>query len=289
MIRHEWLGPNGDLIDMSDPGSGISMGGLGIEGMGNPETEPFVRVSGILHGQALAGFRFLARDVFWPVVLHKGTRGWDENQARFWASLIPGEYGEWQVTYKRVTRTLLCRFSDDGGSVYTRDPSMSRVEQPGVTLVADKPLWRGPLVSRLFRSATSSGSFFAPAGSSHVFNIGSAGNVDESSFENPGEVPAWPVITVWGPSQSFVVTVDGAEISATLALAAGERLVIDTDPTAQTARLHSGGESALFPFFNFDSIRFAPVPPGASVPVGIEVSGSGPIDIAFYPQYRRAF
>ena len=261
----------------------------GVEGLGMPPTSDFVRDSGGLDGQTLSGIRTLAREAFWPILLHRGTRGWYENQKRFWDSLIPGEYGEWQVTHNHATRTLQCRYSSGGGEPYEVDPSESRTEDQGITLVADRPMWRGPLVSRLFRSATSSGSFFAEQGSAHVFNIGSAGNVDQSQFSNPGNIPAWPVITVWGPSQAFTVTVDGAEISATLALAAGERLVIDTDPRSQVVRLHSGGSSELFPFFNFDSIAFAPIPRGASAPVGITVNGSGPIDVAFYPQYWRAF
>ena len=289
MIRHEWLAPNGDLISLSDAGSGISMISGGVEGLGMPPTSAFVRESGGLDGQSLRGFKTAAREVFWPILLHRGTRGWDENQARFWASLVPGEYGEWRVTHNRVTRTLQCRYDSGGDAAYDLDPSVRLVEQQGIALVADRPMWRGPLVSRLFRSATSSGSFFAEPGSAHVFNIGSAGNVDQSQFSNPGNVPAWPVITVWGPSQAFTVTVDGAEISATLALSAGERLVIDTDPRSQVVRLHSGGSSELFPFFNFDSIAFAPIPRGASAPVGITVNGSGPIDVAFYPQYWRAF
>ena len=289
MINHTWLGPNGDLINMSDTGAGVWMTDGGIEGMGNPPTTPFTRLSPFVAGQTLTGFSTGPRSVFWPVAIDAGIRSWVENQARFWDSLIPGEFGTWTVSRDGSPRTLECRFESDGGKPYEFDPSQRGIEVAGVTLTADKPFWRGPHVSKLFQQAQSSGTFYAPSGSTHVFNIGSAGNTDAAVLSNPGDVPAWPLITISGPSVAFSVTVDDAEISATLSLASGDRLVIDTDPTQQMARLWRGGVSTLFPFFNFTQIRFAPIPRGGSVPIAITVNGSGPVEIGFYPQYRRAF
>lgn len=289
MIRHEWLGPNGGLIDLSDVGAGVFMGAEGVEGMGMPPTTAFLRVGAMTEGQTLTGVKTEAREVFWPIVIMDGTRGWFDSQKRLWDSFIPGEYGLWRVTHNQTYRTLECRFEHDGGAVYSVDPSERQVETHGITLKADRPMWRGPRVAKQFQAAQSSGSFFAPPGSDHVFNIGSAGNTDAAVLSNPGDVPAWATVTVSGPSLAFSVLVDGAEISATLTLASGDRLVIDTDPKKQIARLWRGNTSTLFPFFNFTKIRFAPIPRGGSVPVAITVNGSGPVEIGFDPQYRRAY
>ncbi len=257
--------------------------------MGDAATIEYVRSSPALDGQRLGGISTGPRDAFWPVAIHAGMTDWKANQERFWRSLIPGEYGLWTVTHDGVSRSLECRYAPDAGKPYTFDPSQRGIEVAGISLIADKPFWRGPLSSKVFQTAADTGTFYAPPGSNFVFTIGSASTVDGATISNPGDTPAWPTLTVYGPAVSFSINVGGSVISATLSLAAGESLVIDTNPTVQVARKWVAGVGTIVPFFNFSSIQFAQIPRGGSVPVDIVLNGAGSVQVAFFPQYRRAF
>lgn len=288
MTAFHWIDTNGAVWDLTDGPVALKPG---VMGLGLPGTDQFTRQSASIAGQKLTGSRVLPRNVFLPLVLVGfDARLWLRESREFFSGLSEDIPGTLRVTAgDGEVREIALRLVRVVGDEMNIDPAIFARESFGLDLVADDPFWRGPRVLRQFQAAQSSGTFYAPAGSNYVFNIGSAGNTDAAVLSNLGDVPAWATVTISGPSVAFSVVVDDAEISATLNLASGDRLVIDTDPTQQTARLWQGGVSTLFPFFNFTQIRFAPIPRGGSVPVGITVNGSGPVEIGFYPQYRRAF
>ena len=290
MSEYILTGPDGTEFDIKR--GHIRISNAGLMGLSMPPFEAFTRETTARDGQVLTGYRTRARTIFLPLLMPMGLQvdEWLASESSFWKIMDPEVTCRLTVSSSlSVVRYLDIRFVSDGDLTFNLDPTDVTGYPFGLEMVADDPFWRGPRVLRQFQAAQSSGTFYAPSGSNHVFNIGSAGNTDAAVLSNPGDVPAWATVTISGPSVAFSVVVDDAEISATLDLASGDRLVIDSDPTQQIARLWRGGVSSLFPFFNFTKIQFAPVPRGGSVPVAITVNGSGPVEIGFDPQYRRAF
>ncbi|WP_146071185.1 hypothetical protein [Cryobacterium sp. Y57] len=215
---------------------------------------------------------------------------WMESESAFWKMMDPEVTCRLTVSSSETkVRFLDLRFVSDGDLAFNLDPTDVTGYPFGLEMVADKPFWRGPLSSKVFQTAADTGTFYAPPGSNFVFTIGSASTVDGATISNPGDTPAWPTLTVYGPAVSFSINVGGSVISATLSLAAGESLVIDTNPTVQVARKWVAGVGTIVPFFQFSSIQFAQIPRGGSVPVGIVLNGAGSVQVAFFPQYRRAF
>ena len=290
MIGHQWTGPNGSDFDLTNsPHGHILLSDKGIEGMGSPAAESFTRQSAALAGQRFSGYRVTSRDVFWPIVINGSDGLWFTKQRAFWDSLPFGEFGVWRVTAPDSSyRELTCRFADDGAGVYNIDPSDQGVEEFGVSLVADDPYWRGPLVSKSFQTAEETRPFFESE-PTHVFNIMSANTVADSSMANPGEIDAWPVWKVQGPATAFSLGAGGPVISADMVIRADQYLQISTDPSVQVARLFTGSSSVLVPFSAFTSIQFARVPRGDSVPIAVILNGSGSVEASFHPGYRRAF
>lgn len=101
---------------------------------------------------------------------------------------------------------------------------------------------------------------------------------------NEGDVEAWPVWTVRGPSEAFTAGVGGNLIAGPIIVPAGQALVIDTDPLAQTVLLNG-----VNVWRQLTSADFAPIPPDGSVLAAVTVTGQGSIEATVRPQYRRAF
>lgn len=286
MIGHRWTAWNGSVFDMRRAdGSGIWFTDQGIEGMGMPKSVDFTRDAEVLDGQEFLGWKAPARSVFWPVAIDAGS-AWLPVQREFWKSLTPGRYGTWRVTAPDGTyRELQCRFKE-ASDTYAVDPSESGFEVRGVTLVADDPWWRGPVITRTFTpQGTTTLPFFATT-PPNVLNLLSAFSVERAQMENPGDVDAWPVWTVHGPTDGFSVGVGSAVVAADLPIAAGRFVTIDTDPTAQFVQWDTG---ALVPYADLAQVDFAEVPPGERVTLSTRTDGTGSIDVALSPRFLRAF
>ncbi|TFD47567.1 hypothetical protein E3T46_17375 [Cryobacterium sp. Hh11] len=290
MSEYILTGPDGTEFDIkSGP---IRLSSAGIMGLSMPPFEAYTRETAALDGQVLTGYRTGPRTVFLPLLtpMGLGVDEWLASESAFWKIMDPEVTCRLTVSSSAdVVRFLDLRFVGDGDLAFDLDPTDVTGYPFGLEMVADKPFWRGPLTSKVFQTAADTGNFYAPPGSSFVFTIGSASTVAGATVSNPGDTPAWPTHTVYGPAVSFSINVGGSVISATLALAAGEWLTIDTNPTAQIARKWVAGVGTIVPFFQFSSIQFAQIPRGGSVPVDIVLNGAGSVQVAFSPQYRRAF
>ena len=280
-----WEGWDGSVWDLTKPSSGVFLTGRGVEGLGMPDHLAWVGSSPATHGQYYRGHVVEPRQVFWPVYLFsdRGTEEWLERDRAFWRSLQPGKHGSWTVsTPTGGKRSLSCRFVDDGRHAFGHDPMHRGWASYGVTLIADDPFWTGESVRRVWAQSEDVDAF-APV-PDVVLNVSSASKLASAAMTNQGDLEAWPVWTVKGPVTSVTVGVDGRTVQWNVALTADDILVIDTDPTIQSAWLNGVDVTS-----QLGTADFAPIPAGHELPLSLTMAGTGSVEAAITPRYYRAW
>lgn len=284
-LRMSWTGPDGSVWELSDwTISGLRLGS-DVRGMGMPSSSRFSSVSPAVAGSMFRGSRVLEREVFWPLhVLADPGQAWVDRDGAFWRTMRPDAAGSWAVTGPDgSTRTLACRWvsTEDAFSI---DPTLMGWAAYGVYLVADEdPFWSGAPVVRTFAPGEPV-DFLDPAGSP-PFHISPGNLLTSASIDNPGDVEGFPIWRVDGPVTDVTVGVQGRVIEVPIAVAGGESLTIDTRPTAQTAIRSDGTDVTA----QLGAVDFAPVPPGAVVPLTLSMTGTGSVTATLVPRYYRAF
>jgi hypothetical protein len=280
-----WRGWDGSEWDLSDHESGVFLAGTGVEGLGTPDHQAWTGQSPATHGQYYRGHVVEPRKVFLPIYVYsdKGTDEWLERDRAFWRTLQPGKHGTWSVTTPTGgKRSLSCRFVDDGNQSFTRDPMIRGWASYGVSMIADNPFWTGEPARRTW--AQSEGGDAFDAGPDAVLKISSASQLAAAKLTNEGDLEAWPVWTIKGPLTSVTVGVDGATVQWDVTLAADDILVIDTDPTVQSAWLN--GDDVTDQLGTAD---FAPIPAGLELPLSLTMAGTGSVEAVIAPRYYRAW
>lgn len=280
-----WTGWDGSRWELTKPKGGVFLTGKGVEGLGMPTHTAWVGESPAVHGQSYRGHVVEPRPVFWPVYLYSDARteDWLKLDRAFWRSLHPGKHGVWSVsTPTGGTRSLSCRFVDDGRHTVDKDPMFRGWASYGVSLIADNPFWVGLPVRRTW--AQSEMSDFYNGGAAPGFNISSGSQLSSAKLTNEGDLEAWPVWTIKGPLTSVTVGVDGATIQWNVALAEGDTLVIDTDPTIQAAWLNGVDVTD-----QLGTANFAPIPAGYELPLSLTMAGTGSVEAAITPRFYRAW
>jgi len=281
-----WTGWDGSEWELTKPSSGVFLTGKGVEGLGMPEHLAWVGESPATHGQYYRGFVVEPRQVFWPVYLYSdaGSDDWLERDRAFWRSLQPGMHGTWSVTTPRGgKRSLSCRFVDDGRHAFQMDPMFRGWASYGVSLIADSPFWTGEPVRRTW-SQSDAVDFYGGAVKGPPFNISSGSQLSTAKLTNEGDLEAWPVWTIRGPLTSVTVGVDGRTVQWNETLTADDILVIDTDPTVQSAGLNGVDVTA-----QLGSADFAPIPAGHERPLSLTMAGTGSVEASITPRYFRAW
>ena len=280
-----WTGWDGSEWDLSQPRGGVFLTGQGVEGLGMPEHQAWVGTSPSVHGQFYRGFVVEPRQVFWPIYLYSdvGSEAWLELDRAFWRSLQPGKHGAWTVvTPKGGRRFLSCRFVDDGRHSVRMDPMLRGWASYGVSLIADNPFWTGEPARRTWSQSNGVNAF--DAGPDYALRISSASQLSTAAMTNEGDLEAWPVWTIKGPATSVTVGVDGATVQWTVQLFEGDTLVIDTDPTVQSAWLNGVDVTS-----QLGSADFAPIPAGHELPLSLTMAGTGSVEAAITPRFFRAW
>jgi hypothetical protein len=274
-----WRGWDGSEWDLSNPESGVFLTG-DIEGLGMPTHQAWIGESPAVHGQYYRGHVVEPRPVFWPLFLYsdEGTDEWVELDRAFWRSLQPGKHGTWTVG----KRSLSCRFVDDGNHSFPRDPFYRGWAAYGVRLIADNPFWTGEPARRYWDQGSGGNAF--DAGPDAALVISSGSKLSTAKMTNEGDLEAWPVWTIKGPLTSVTVGVDGATVQWNVALDADDILVIDTDPTVQSAWLNGADVTD-----QLGTADFAPIPSGLEVPLSLTMAGTGSVEAVITPRYYRAW
>lgn len=282
-MSHRWVGWDGSSFDLSNRWSPVFLTDGGVEGLSMPPHQAWTGSSPAVHGQYYRGHVVEPRPVFWPLFVYSDGSSEDflEVDRRLWRSLQPGKHGRWSVTTERGgTRSLSCRFVDDGQHAYTVDPVRRGWAKYGVSLVADVPFWEGAPVSRVWAQSAVE-DFYAQR---MPLRIVSGSQLSSARITNEGDLEAWPVWKIKGPLTSVTVGVDGRTVQWDVELTVDDTLVIDSDPAVQMAWANGLDSTHLL-----GAADFAPIPAGENRPLSLTMAGTGSVEATITPRFYRAF
>lgn len=266
----------------------------GIEGMGHAKVDVFARETPRGAGRVRTGTRAKERGAFLPLVFVQRGQEWVESQRLFWRSFSPDRLSSWRVILDDGSWRELLVYLDPRDTVYPRDPSVIR-QVFAIAFDADMPFWLGP--EQLAITANNAGGtpFFGNSGNAPPFHIQSGSNTAGEAFYVAGDMKVWPVLTVVGPATGFQVQrMNGGDgVIGGMNIPAGQKLVVDFDPTSQAAMLrpvnaNSGGTNVTN---QLTSRGFFPVEPTFQPNmqiVTISMVGDGYATLSYRPHYWRA-
>lgn len=294
-LRQTWTGPDGTAYLLTRGQDRTERTGVrlrqGVKGLGRPPVERTAQTSPVLAGSRTVSTRTAERPVLWPLAVYQGgtSQDWYDYDAAFWATLRPDVDGIWTVTQPDGTsRSLACRYVGGGDAAITRDPGVIGWATYLIDLVAEQPYWRGDTVRREFADDPPL-PFFGDAGTGGPpLNISASTTLTGATMLNPGDVEAYPVWTVHGPFTNVVVGVDGRTITVPFTVPDGQSLVIDPrpqGPRGKSAYDSTGARRTA----ELQAPDFAAVPPGAAVPLTLDMTGTGSIVVELTPLYERAY
>lgn len=308
-----WTGTDGSVWELSNPAGGVFLNNGGIRGLGLPPITRYSSVSPTLAGSRWRGSTTLEREVFWPLFVYTdlGSQDWIDRDHKFWASLNPQLTGVWSITQPSgETRRLTLRVDDDGDPAMTVDPSSVGWELYGIKLVAEQPYWAGDPISRSWGAVGSPVNFYGgdpwPLEEGNVspqvaplFHIMPATTMGTAAVNNPSDVDVWPVWTIFGPSSSAQVGVGDNIVTIPFALAEGQFLRVDSNPTQQIAYSGTFTGDPNDPVLDLvnvtdrtvelGTVDFAPIPPAAPAQLNISLVGAGTITVDIVPLFLRAW
>lgn len=274
LLWHGWDGSTWDLGD--DHLSGVHMQS-GFRGLFYPEIDWYSDAFAGVDGISDRGFRSREREMFWPIRIYQGdkSQAWVDYNRAFLKTLRPGKYGVLEIVQPDgEARRIRLRLQSDGSPQINTDPALIGWQDYGLYLTAPQPLYEGDPITVTFQ-APSAESFFDV----NRF-IGSSFSYDSASISNPGEVAAWPVWEITGASTSVAVGVGSSLVTYPQPLSTTDSLVIDTNPTAQSARKNGVRVTS-----SLTTRDFRAVPEGAAVPLSVQMTGSGLVTATITPRY----
>ncbi len=263
---------DGQEWNLSDYESAAVM--VGRRGFDSPQYQPYTWESPGFDGEEFAGARALGRDIILPVFLRAEDREDFLGLKRRLLSGLAPRNGLTRLTVSERDgsfRFIDCYYTGRGGEGdQSRDAQGRTWVKLMLELRCPEPFWRGPGFSFQFGGA-SSGAYFPIL----PLRMGAATPLGQNTITVPGDVDAFPVWTVHGPTTGGIrlclVPVGSGERDLFLSsvLAVGEWVQVDTNPNRLTIVDHVGRNrwgdlqagSSLWP-----------LPPGQ---IRVEVSASG--------------
>lgn len=268
----------------------------GVRGLHFPPMDVYSRATPARAGRRRTGSRYIERPVMLPLDLGGDillAAEFRAQEAAFWQAFAPGRSCTLEVTVGGVTRTLRIIPDSDGAGEFETDPFeqfAGRVlgYETLLEATADRPFWQGTPFVQNFDSPTDAAETFPLSESDdYVLYLTPANTTGAGTLTNPGDVPAWPKYTIRGPLTSFSITV-GGKIAGSFTIPSGATLIIDTDPSAQTAILSSAPGTGNVTR-DLDDIDFRPIPKGSSVPISVVLNGEGSMTVELTPDHLRAW
>lgn len=299
-LTSTWYGWDGSVWPISkDAGLWFD---AGIRGLGMPDITKFVRTPTSINGSVWYGYIIPEREVYWPL----WSKFTEEKDRDFWHTMLPYQTGTWTVqTPSGQQRSLDLRITDDGSWAPAFNPFVYGAANYTITLAAEQPLWRSePLftywtapVSKLFFGGGDPTDPDAVQTAPPLY-VSSSSSLNDAQITNAGDVEAWPIWVIEGPCTTATVGIGTDTITAPFTIASGQRLVIDTNPTVQTALLGTtdpNSDTGLTGTVtdetkNLTSVTWSNLPPGGVVDVSISVTGTpARVGVQYTPLYLRAW
>lgn len=304
-VRLSWTGWDGTVWQLTDPDSGRFLM-PGVRGLLMPDYERHSTGSDYVPGSRHRGTSTKDRECFWPLHEFSDTSSLDFikwNRA-FWRTLDPDREGTWRTHLPNgEVRSLSLRFvkSDD---VLDGDPVFQGWQSTGITMLADKPYWRGTPVRRSFNEPVQHDYYVTEQdridngwADDVIHYLSSGGSFGSASITNDGDVSAFPVWTVLGPTTDVTFGVGTDTVRVPFAIPDGKAVVLDTDPV--------NGQVLWFGAWNdeYDVLespvdrtseldpasKFVAVPAGEDRKLTITMTGTGAVLAELTPQYRRGY
>lgn len=300
-----WIGCDGSEWELTRPAAGLFLR-PGVRGLQLPQFERQSSSSPSVAGSRHRGSSTKDRDVFWPLYLYSddGSAGFMERDRAFWRSLDPDVEGTWAaVTPDGGKRTLGLRLigADDDMQM---DPIKRGWAKYGINLLADDPYWVGETVRKswsqgdlrnFYVTADDITASAYPADTIHYLSSGGA--LGSATFSNDGDVPAYPVWTVIGPTTAVSFGVGGADIIVPFAIPAGYAVQLDTDPVNGQVLWYGAWDPVAKVITNpvdrtpelNPASAFVAIPRGQDRPLSIAMTGTGTVIAEVRNRYRRAW
>lgn len=288
---------------LTDPSTGLFLK-PGVRGLGAAAYTRQSTESPAVAGSRFEGASFQDREVFWPLHIYSdaGSIEWMQRDRAFWSTMDPNDTGVWTVTHPDgAHRKLRLRFLNDGDKVREQDPMRTGWDNYGITLVAEQPFWEGDPVVKSFIGQPPPEPFFGNDGP--VVKIASSYSAANATMDNPGDVESYPRWYIDGETTSVTVGIDGVTVSVPFTVAAGQCLVIESDPDLIGATLYDVtpdapskpaertiGVHLINPrdkSADLGEADFAAIPPGSQVPLSMTIMGPGKVECLLPTLYRR--
>lgn len=258
----------------------------GVRGLGRPTIDS-IRQAGApgVHGHRWRGWRASERQVVLPLAFWGDPAGLVAQVRDFAAGIVPeqpGYPGNTGCTLTAIlpdsTRwTLGMQLVDDGGLTLEREPHAAGGMHFETVWDADV-FWSGPAWTSLWQTEASSTPWLMPSGG--VAYLIPSNTFATAQTVNDGDVRAWPVWTITGPSTLASVGVGNHMVTLALTLAAGETVTIDTNPEQGQMALRGDGGDVTDMLTDVD---WAPVEPGLNE-LEISLTGTGTVAMSYRPQ-----
>lgn len=283
-LQFRWIGWDSSVWVLSRRETGTWLM-PGVRGLGYPTPTRYTKRSPALHGSRYRGSIINERDVFWPLHIESndGSASFVELDSGFWNTMRPDQTGVWEVVGPLgEVRRLRIRFVnvEEGQDSDAVEAGWSNY---GINLVAEQPFWEGVEITGDW-GVGDPVEFFDTGSSSNLFNVSAGSNVTTARVTNPGDVEAYPVWKITGPTTTVTVGLNGKLIPVPFAIPSGQTLTIDTNPSALTAYMNGVNKTSAL-----SSANFSPVPAGADVPLAITMNGTGRVYLSMVPRYYRAY
>lgn len=288
-LQMTWTGWDGSVWNLTSAAEGAVML-PGLRGLTMPPIVHYSTAYASVPGATWRGHTVDAREVFWPIQIYHdiGSQGWVDRDRAFWKTMRPEKTGVWTVKLPSgAERHLDCRFSNDGDGTISHDPVLAGWSNYGITLTAERPFWRSTPIRREW---TAGGALpFYPGGTGETFTISPSTTLDSAAMPNPGDVDAYPVWEVSGPTTTAQVGIAGRNITIPFAIDSNQVLIIDTAPSQQSAILYEAGVAPVDKTAELGIANFVPVPADSVATTSLLLSGGGKVALVLTPLYLRAW
>jgi hypothetical protein len=121
------------------------------------------------------------------------------------------------------------------------------------------------------------------------FYIMPSNRTDTAAISNPGDIPVWPTYTLEGPIDAFQIRQGTGLIAGNFPIVAGTTLTIETSPTRQIALLWKPNGTVENVTRKLSSFGFRQIPPGESIRLDTNITGTGTFNVDGAPHYFRGW
>jgi hypothetical protein len=250
-----------------------------------PLINPYTQRSPGIPGVQWSGGYEVEEQTYTLPVLISGDSGedWRSTNNAFWDSIFPGEITLTVSAPDATARSVTGVIISPGDQADDEDPLAFGRRLVNLAFLAPSPLWTGtPIEPKVITFGDEQP--FIPSSGGPPFYVSPGSQTLATTITNPGKVEAWPRYIVGGPAPSWEVGVGSMTIASSLVPTGSNHIFIDSTPGVRTIVDGAGNRQQR----NMSKVRWAPIPPGAEVPIVATVDnpGSGTyIEIDLVPQF----